>query len=83
MSSLEHSDSTYFRGQQQIFMGLLFVHWAQRWKGVDLVDCNAVGGGQITTSINQSVNKYQRHSRWKNTNNQLLYSLYCETPKDW
>ena len=52
-------------------------------QGVDLVDCNAVGGGQITTSINQSVNKYQRHSRWKNTNNQLLYSLYCETPKDW
>ena len=52
--------------------------------GVDLVDCNAVGGGHVATSIDQSVNKCLRGTRTgRNTNNQLLYSLYCVTPKDW
>ena len=36
-------------------MGFLFMHWTQRQKGVDLVDCNAVRGGHIATSIDQSV----------------------------
>ena len=37
LGQLKHSDS-YLRGQQQLFMGILFVHWATIWIKVGLLE---------------------------------------------
>ena len=55
---------TYLRGWQQLFMGMLFLHWTQRWKrswSWKLLCC--MGDGHVATSSDQCVEWCQKHKQ--------------------